>query len=813
MADSDRSNISKDLNINEKIRFFNGVGSWETYTANGKIPHFFMSDGPHGLRKQEAENYRDLNLSNVATCFPTASCIASSWEPEAASQLGAAIAVEALAENVNLMLGPGMNIKRSPLCGRNFEYFSEDPFLTGRLAAAYVNGMQQLGVGSCVKHFACNQQEKRRQTSSSNVDENTLRKIYLPAFEYVIKNSNPAAVMCSYNKVNGTYTCHNRHLLTEILRDEWHYEGPVISDWGACIDAAKCLKAGMDLAMPDSYGYFDTQLKIALNTKKITEEDLDKANTRLFNMIERFPGLGEREGGGSIPLVLSDAKASTYRGGEGGGSIPLAAAADASSATPSSGATDSGSLPRNAPVDFKKQHSIALSLAEKSAVLLKNTEFLPLNSNSSKKILVLGELAEKMKYQGGGSSHITTASYPNALESLKAEGFTVEYEPSYFSGFCKRSKAPKKNRPLIEKAVTAAKKAKAENTPILLFVGLTDAFEGEGFDRKDLNLPEEQLQVISKILEITDNVAVISFSGAPIDLTPANQAKAILHMYLCGEACGEAVANLVTGKINPSGKLAETWPLKIEDNPSFGNFAPENDDVNYIEGELVGYRWYEAKNIPVQYEFGYGLSYTTFEITPENQNITLGYHQHAEVLLNKLNLSEPASSVNVKVRNTGSVAGAEVVQCYYKGELCGFQKIFLEAGEEKTISIQCEILPSISSEKEKLYTSQFNEFIEKQKAHIEENLHDFTFHISHSLGDMAQNCLRIRLLLKLFERILAISNHKSMEDPSVKIEIAALYENPLESLISTSGGIITERFARKLVKWANHRSSKKKSKS
>lgn len=698
------------LTVDQKIRLFNGVGSWETYTADGKIPRFFMSDGPHGLRKQDAENYRDLNASKVATCFPTASCIASSWDVNSASELGKAIAMEAKAENINLMLGPGMNIKRSPLCGRNFEYFSEDPVLTAKMAAAYVNGMQNEGIGACIKHFACNNQEKRRQTSSSNLSEKTLRKIYLSAFEYVVKNAKPAAVMCSYNKVNGTYTCHNRHLLTEILRDEWKYEGVVVSDWGACIDAAKCLKAGMDLAMPDSYGYFDRQLKTALEQGNISEKDLDTANTRLLNLIQKYQ------------------------------------------------------LKENPPVDYEKQHQIALKLALNSAVLLENDGILPLKP--SQKLIVMGDLAKNMKFQGGGSSHITTASYPNALEALQSSGFQVEY--------CQT----------VENLSAGIKASPA--TPVLLFVGLTDAYEGEGFDRTSLKLPEYQLEMIQKALEITSNVVIISFSGAPIDLTSCKTARGILHMYLCGQACGEAVARLVTGQSNPSGKLAESWPFKVEDTPSFGNFALETDNVNYEEGELIGYRWYNAKNIPVQYPFGYGLSYTTFQVklaVDEDKCTCDG---------NKIYFQDDKSEIKVNVSNTGNYPGAEVVQCYKNGELCGFEKVYLEPGETKNLTI--DIINILN-----MYNNLDNNIPKIPDFPIESRI----FTSSDSLGDMAKVSFRIKCLLNIIKLALKIMNHKSWDDPSLKIEIAAICENPLESLISTSGGIISEKLVKTLVKWAN----------
>ncbi len=794
------------MDLKEKIRLFNGVGSWKTYTANGKIPEIVMSDGPHGLRKQESESYADLNKSNIATCFPTASCIASSWNKKSLTKLGQAIAAEALAENIHIMLGCGLNIKRSPLCGRNFEYFSEDPYLSGELAANYVKGMQEKGVASCIKHFACNNQEKRRQTSSSNVDLKTLHEIYLRGFEIAVKKSQPLAIMSSYNKINGLYASHNPYLLNKVLREKWGFNGIVISDWGACINAPECIKAGLDLAMPDSYGYFDMQIEKALKDKSLDEADLDTVNKRLISTAEKLHKMRE----------TAEIK----------------------------------------PVDYKAQHQLALELAEDSAVLLKNDGLLPLSLSENKEIVVIGELAEYMKFQAGGSSHITTKEYPNALSALQNQGFSVDYSKGYFSGFCKRSKAKKINAPLIEKAIETIKKPENKNKPVLFFCGLTEAFEGEGFDRDNLELPPEQIELLEKILEITQKVIVISFSGAPVNLLPAQKAAAILQMYLCGEACGQAIADLISGKVTPSGKLAESWPVKIEDTPSYNNFAQDHDNVQYEEGPLVGYRWYQAKNIPVQYPFGYGLSYTSFEYSdfslPDN-------------------IAEELKAF-VTVKNTGKYDGSEIVQLYVQKqnnenlndnnqnqtyrELRGFEKVFLKAGEEKQIEIPLDdnAFKSYSLEKEDFVQIKGDYLIEigasvediklttsvtvdgeeanntmcsfanatstnakmcsfanaklqakAENANGTKSAETFaTFSIADSLGDMAKSSWRIRLVVKILTGGLVLMNKgKSREDPAVKIAISAILENPLESLISTSGGLITYKLANKFLKWAN----------
>lgn len=701
----------KSLSIDEKLRLFNGYGAWQTYAANAKLPQIFMCDGPHGLRKQNGTGCSDVNNSRVSTCFPTASCIASSWDVNAAAELGNAIAIEARAEDVQLILGPGINIKRSPLCGRNFEYFSEDPLLTGKIAASYINAMQALGVGACVKHFACNNQERRRQTVSSNVDEKTLREIYLRAFEYVVKNAKPSAVMCSYNRINGTYVCHNRHILTEILRDEWKYEGVVISDWGACVNPPLCLTNGMDLAMPDSGGYIPAKLKEAYDRGELSDKDVNRANERVLNMVE---------------TLLENKNIAVSK------------------------------------VDFNNQHQTALHLAEQSAVLLKNDGILPLKNKS---VTVIGELAVNMKFQGGGSSHINARKFPNAVEEFAAAGFDVKYADGG------------------KKAVSLAKTAAANGEPILYFCGLTDPYEGESFDRTTLELPPDQLELLKKLLSISKDVIIISFSGSPINLVPADKARAILHMYLCGEACGKAVVNLLSGVVNPSGHLAETWPLKIEDTPCYGNFGLDIPEADYKEGTLVGYRWYYAKKIPVQYEFGYGLSYTTFEVNGEAGGKAEG---------NKIFADKDAKSVEVSVKNTGDVAGAEVVQVYKtpaEGEiaLCGFTKIFLNPGETKTVTIELEDYHYESA------AGDNGDSPEWAKGN------DFQW----TLEDLAKKSFMAKIVLKVLETAIRFS-HPGMSkiEPSVRIEISAIRESPLESLVSISGGRVSEKLMKRLVKMA-----------
>jgi len=772
------------LSIQEKIRLFNGNGSWKTYNAQGKVNYFFMSDGPHGLRKQDIEDYADMNNSKTATCFPTASCIASSWDRLALRKMAKAIAREAIAEKVDVVLGPGVNIKRSPLCGRNFEYFSEDPYLAGTLASEYINAMQEEGVGTSLKHFAANNQETRRQTANSIIDDRTLNEIYLRPFEIAVKNSQPTTIMSSYNRVNGDWVSRSTTLLTDILRKKWGFQGAVVSDWGACLDAPKCLKAGMDLSMPDSYGYFDSQLQKAFDKNQITEADLDTANKRILDLAYAFT-------------------------------------------------KNRKEFPPQ--VDFSEQHQIALELATESAVLLKNDSVLPLKQKSE--LLIIGELAEIMKFQGGGSSHISTTKYPNAIEALKSKGFICNYEKGFNTVFMSKKKAEKLNKAYLEAALKQAKAAASKNIPILVFAGLTESYEGEGFDRTDLSLPQEQLNLINKLTEITNIIIVVSFSGSPIDLSFSPKVAAILHMYLCGQACGEACAELLSGNITPSGKLAETFPVSLSDVSCKDNFALPDDNIFYKERLNVGYRHYESNNIPVQYEFGYGLSYTSFD-----------YSDFKVEVLPSDCINTQICKISFTLTNTGNYDGAEITQIYVmnpqddfdrpKIELRGFTKTFVEKNHSaqveilldkncfKVFSTKSDCFVTIPGEYTIVVGKSIKQHIFSQKVTIDgtkttaeqlfvddaailesrkvETHHKGTFTTTDSLGDMAKESRFIRGLLKVIDfAYVKISKADSKEDPAVKIALSAIRENPIESLISTGNGIIKQKLIEKIIKKAN----------
>ena len=819
-----KTNLSlKNLSIDEKIRLLNGQGSWSTFDANGKLPVLKMSDGPHGLRKQDEESYSNINKSKVSTCFPTASCLASSWNKNTVSDVAKTIGEEAVAEKVDIVLGCGMNIKRSPLCGRNFEYFSEDPYLSGELATSYVNGLQSTGTGTSIKHFAANSQEKRRQTSDSIIDERALREIYLYAFEKAVKQSAPATVMESYNKVNGEYASRSHRLLQEILRDEWGFKGVVVSDWGAALNITECIKGGLDLAMPDSYGFHTDELKKALAEGRITESDIDRAVENIIELIER---------------LKTDAT------------------------NPSDTAPSSGGI---SPELFKKAHEIAKKAACDSAVLLKNDGILPIkphkDDSSKQDIVIIGEMAKNIRFQGGGSSHITTNPIPDAVSAFENKGFNVLYEQGYSEELAYK-KASEKAENLAAAAIQLAEKAASKNIPVLFFCGLTDRFEGEGFDRETLDIPAEQSNLLSHIVKTGCKIILVTFSGSPISLPLADNANAILHMYLAGEASAEACAELISGNVNPSGKLAETFPLSPDDVPCAQWFAKETDTVEYRESLFVGYRYYETFGIPVKYEFGYGLSYTTFEYSD-------------------LKVSEPSAdgivTISFTVKNTGSVKGSEIAQVYVlppdtgiirsKIELKGFSKVELEPDESKQVSITLDkrsfsvystekhdfVIPEadytiaaaasvkdirlqttihvdgvVMASQKADFPSYFPETCAKNSAgkpHFDVSREEFeklygreipihetpqkgSFTLEHSLSMLAEKSRFARFILGIIERHLYFQNRdKPKDDPAVKIVIQAIKENPLESLISTSNGDLSPKILRFIVKKANGRKS------
>ncbi len=614
--------LIKKLNLQTKAALLTGYKQWWTHgNENPYIPVVSMSDGPHGLRKQE-ENSKNINDSIRATCFPTACATASSWDIETAYAIGDAIGKEALAQKVSTVLGPGVNIKRTPLCGRNFEYFSEDPYLSGRIGAAWIKGVQGNKVGTSLKHFAVNSQETRRMTVDTLVDMRALREIYLSSFEYAVKEAKPATVMLAYNKINGKSCTENKWLITDLLRGEFGFEGLAVSDWGATYNIVEALKAGMDLEMPDSLGYSAEKIVTAVNNGDLAQEDVDRA---LLNVL-KFSFERRRH-------IKEDYK-----------------------------------------VDYAKNHIIAKDCAAESAVLLKNEKSI-LPFDAKQKVLVVGEMAEKMRFQGAGSSHINTAHTPNLLEAMSLGGANFEYAKGY------NVTSDKINEALEKEAVE-----KAKDYGVILFCGgLPDIYESEGYDRTHLELPDCQKSLIEEFIKNGKKVVFLAFGGSPFTLPFYEGISAMLNMNLAGQAVGEAAYELLYGIKNPCGKLAESWPLSLEDTPCHNYFNKKINSSEHRESIFVGYRYYDTFNKQVRFPFGYGLSYTSFEYSDFSvkKNNTYNY------------------SLTVKVKNTGSRAGKEVVQLYIKNpeqnflrakrELKGFIKTdLLQPNEEQEITFQLD---------------------------------------------------------------------------------------------------------------------------
>lgn len=618
--------LIKQMTLEEKASLCSGLNFWNTKSIERlNIPSIMMTDGPHGLRKQATEaDHLGINESVESTCFPTASALACSFDRDLIKELGVALGEECQAEDVSIILGPGANIKRSPLCGRNFEYYSEDPYLSSEMAKSQIQGTQSQGIGTSLKHFAANNQEHRRMTIDTIVDERTLREIYLASFESAIKEAQPWTVMCAYNKLNGEYCSENYRLLTEILRDEWGFEGFVVSDWGAVNDRDKGLHAGLELQMPADGGIGDALIVEAVKNKTLSEEDLDKAVERILNII----------------LKAAENKK------------------------------------ENASYSKEEHHELARRIARECMVLLKNEEkILPLKKEE--KIAVIGELATKIRYQGGGSSHINPTKLDNTYEEILNFAGTeyVRYSRGYDLSI----------DDTVEELVEEAKKVASEVDKVVLFIGLPERYESEGFDRTHLNIPKNQEELVKVLKSVNENIVVVLSNGSPIEMPFVDDAKAILEAYLTGQASGKAICDILYGEANPSGKLAETFPLKLSHNPSFLNFPGEVDKVEYKEGIFVGYRYYDKKEIDVLFPFGHGLSYTNFE------------YSDLKVGKNVIDDTEKVS-VSVKIKNTGDVFGKEIVQLYVRDiessvirpekELKGFEKVGLEPGEEKEITFE-----------------------------------------------------------------------------------------------------------------------------
>ena len=603
------------LTLKEKARLVSGKDFWQTVNVDRlNIPSAFLSDGPHGVRKQAAAaDHLGLNASIPATCFPTAATMANSWDPELGEGLGQRLGQEAAVQKVNVLLGPGLNIKRNPLCGRDFEYFSEDPYLAGKMAAGYVRGIQSNGISACVKHFACNNQEENRMTLDSVVDERTFREIYLTAFEIAIKEGKSKSIMSSYNLINGTYANENEHLLVDILRKEWGFKGLVVTDWGGNNDGVASLKCGNQLEMPgtpDRAEYILKAIEDGSLEESILDDNVDTLLDVIFNTM--------KNGVNKAPEKF----------------------------------------------DVEDHHLFALKCAEESAVLLKNNGILPLNNET--KVSFIGDFLYLPRYQGAGSSIVNPTKLDKTSDLLKDYGFNLVGCSRGFNRYGKKSKK------LHDEAIKLAE----QSDVVVLYLGLDEVTEAEGLDRSDMRLKDNQLELVKNIKKLNKKIVVVLSCGSAVEMPFIGDVDAILHCYLNGQGGALATLNILSGKVNPSGKLSETLPVKYEDVASSDNFPSHKRTIEYREAYGVGYRYFEKAEVKPAFPFGFGLSYTTFEYK---------------------NLKVDEKGVSFEITNTGKVDGKEISQLYVglQGsgiirpvkELKGFDKVFLKAGETKKVSI------------------------------------------------------------------------------------------------------------------------------
>jgi len=625
--------LAAQLTLDEQLSLIKGLGTWSTCPVERLgLPGILMSDGPHGIRKQETANGDHLGLgeSIKTVCFPTASGTAASFDRALLKELGEVLGDECRAQELAILLGPAVNIKRSPLCGRNFEYFSEDPYLAAEMSVNYTQGLQSKGVGVSVKHFAANNQEKRRMTVTSVVDERALREIYFPAFEQTVKRADPWTIMCAYNRLfDGIYCSENKRLLTDILREEWGFEGIVVSDWGAVSNRAKGVEAGLDLEMPDSRGFHTEKLKAAVESGELSQEALLEACARMVNLILR---------------AVENAPAQEE--------LPL-------------------------PVDNCEDHAKAREYAKSTMVLLKNeNNTLPLRKDV--KASFIGGFARQPRFQGGGSSHVNAFHVSSAMETALAMELPVEYAEGFGVADYEYD---------IIKAKQAIALAEISEVAVI-FAGLPEAMDSEGADRKHMDLPPCQTELIRAIAKVQPNIVVVLHNGGPVTMPWVNDVPAILESYLAGEAVGEAQIDLLYGDANPSAKLAETFPLRLQDTSCYDNFPGNPATVEYRESIYVGYRYYDKAEKEVLFPFGHGLSYTKFA--------------YSNLRASRKSIA-PADGVDVSVTvtNTGDVDGAEVVQFYVAPpaddnvfrapkELKGFDKVFLKAGEKARVTVHLD---------------------------------------------------------------------------------------------------------------------------
>lgn len=746
--------IIAQLSLEEKASLCSGQDFWRLKEIERLgIPSIRVADGPHGLRKEvENADYLVAGQSVPATCFPSAAGLACSWDRSLIREMGAALGKESQAAGVSVLLGPGANIKRSPLCGRNFEYFSEDPYLSAEMAASHIQGVQSQGVGTSLKHFALNNQEHRKMTVDAVADERTLREIYLASFEGAVKAGRPWTVMTAYNRVNGEYCAENKTLLTDILREEWGFDGVVVSDWGAVNERVAGLRAGLDLEMPFSLGEGDAKIVQAVRNGELDEAVLDRAVKALLELA--FKGHAAKR--------------------------------------------------EQASFDVAEHHELARRIARESMVLLRNEQgILPLSKSAN--LAVIGGFARQPRYQGGGSSHIV----PTRLDDIYEEiGRKVENpaQLNYAQGY--RLDDDEVDAALLAEAVETAKTADVA----VIFAGLPDRYETEGYDRKHLRLPDNHIRLIEEVARVQRNLVVVLSNGSPVEMPWIGHTQAVLEAYLGGQASGGALADLLFGDANPCGKLAETFPAALEHNPSHLFFPGENDRTEYREGIFVGYRYYDAKALEPLFPFGHGLSYTRFE--------------YSDLILGDSRIREDETlTVSVRVKNTGGVTGKEIVQLYVGDressvarpprELKAFEKIELEPGEEKTVVFELnrrafayydtelgdwhvesgvfDILIGRSSRDIAAEASVYVESTAKRERRFTRN---------STLGDLLAGGKLDRLTLELMEQFKANSGIFP-EDKPADIAEADLHFLPLRALVSLSKGGLRERDMETLLNRVN----------
>ena len=762
--------IIASMTLQEKIAYCTGADFWHTKELPKQgVPAIMMADGPHGLRCQKGEtDMIGVNKAMPATCFPPAVTAGATWNPALYAAEGEAIGREALAAGVSLVLGPGCNIKRNPLGGRNFEYISEDPYQAGKMAAAFIRGQQSTGAASCLKHFAANSQEYKRMNGDSQMDERTLREIYLTAFEIAVKEGHPDTVMCAYNKINGTHCSDSKELLTDILRTQWGFDGMVVTDWGALNDRIRGFQAGCDLNMPGGSRFMERATMEAVKNGTLSEADIDAAVERILRLVEK----------------AQQAKA--------------------------------------APVDWEAHHALARSIAEQGAVLLKNADkILPLRSSD---LVLIGHMAKEIRYQGTGSSHITPKALVNLTDAMPGVPFVA----------CCDAHGNVTEAALRE----AAEVAKAHEIAVVV-AGLPDAYESEALDREHMGLPEGHNRMIEAVAAANPNTVVVLLGGSAMELPWAERVKSILYMGLPGQAGGEAIANLLTGKANPSGKLTETWPLCYEDVIAKDTFG--NRNVEYRESIYVGYRYYDKAGKPVRYPFGHGLSYTEFTYS---------------------NLRADGQAVSLSVTNSGNRKGAEVVQLYIappegglfrpEKELKGFVRVELEPGESKTVQFQLdnrsfalwedgwkipggaytvmlgsssrdirlragievsgEALPAPAWQAGSWYESlkgvPGREEWEKLMGHPVAILPDpkkGSFTMDNSCMEMKNGSLVMKIQYKVTENIIAkdFDGKKDLSDPAFRMMLISSTDCPMRAVIINSGGMMNDSLAAGLLHMAN----------